>query len=180
MRNRKIAGKLYCYRGVSQRTSKRRACVPLQAYPRPFSERSLFLLPAPGVAAHVVYTETGFPAEQLFCQCRVRITGSDVARTPRHNRIRNSTTAGFLERAHHLQYRIAAPGAEIDGQQTLVLKQVFECGEMASTRVNDMDVIAHARAVGRRIVAAICHGPQILISADLLRGGVPPVTFVGG
>ena len=66
---------------------------------------------------------------------------------------RDGASRGAHEGLHHLEHGVAAPGAEVRGDGPLCLLQVVEGGEVAAREVHDVDVVAHAGTVGRRIVA---------------------------
>ena len=53
----------------------------------------------------------------------------------------------------HLPYRMALAGAQITGEEAAsVAEQLGQGGEMALSQVTHVDIVAHRRAVGRRIV----------------------------
>ena len=88
---------------------------------------------------------------------------TDIPRPARCQGIGNGTTARRGKSPHHVQNRIAATGPEIGCQQAVIGQQVIQGGEMTLDEIHDVDVVANAGAVGRRIIAA--ENVQALASA---------------
>src|SRR5690606_23698659 len=72
--------------------------------------------------------------------------------------------ARALEGGDHVEHRVADARAQVDGEGPVALEGVLERREMPAGEVHDMDVVAHARAVVRGIVAA--EDRQRLATAD--------------
>src|SRR5690554_4034625 len=69
--------------------------------------------PAPGVGTHFIDLFGGPPPQRLMSQFGIGPASRNVARPTGHNIVRHRPTAGRLERAHHLQYRIALARAQV-------------------------------------------------------------------
>ena len=85
---------------------------------------------------------------------RVGITRGHVTRPPRHDGIGNLAPAGQRVGAHHVEHAVALAGAEVDGQRALGIEQVPQRRHVALGQVADVDVVAHAGAVGGVVVVA--------------------------
>ena len=59
-----------------------------------------------------------------------------------------------VERVEHLEHRQAAAVAAVQHELIRPLDQPLERGDMGVGKIADMDIVAHAGAVGRRIVGA--------------------------
>src|SRR5690349_10556014 len=110
-------------------------------------------LPAPGVAAHVVEPVRGLPPEQALRERGIRVRFGDVARAPADPLERYRALARALECLHRLEHRDAAPRAQVHREPAPFAPQRIERGKMPAREIDDMDVVAHAGAVARRIVA---------------------------
>jgi len=111
-------------------------------------------LPAPGIGAHRIQVARGLPAQQGACQAGVRVAGVDVARAARDDLVGHRAAAGALVGADHLQHAVAAAGAQVDRERLLPLEQVAQRRHVSFGEVHHVDVVAHAGAVGRVVVAA--------------------------
>lgn len=107
------------------------------------------LLPAPGVAAHLLDPARGAPAEALGRQARVGPAGGDVAGAAWNDLVRDRAAARLLEGAHELEHAMAPARPEVHRQ---ALRRFG--GERAQRRqvpqrqVDHVQVIAHPRGVG--------------------------------
>src|SRR5882672_8582626 len=111
-------------------------------------------LPPPGIPAHVVDPEHRLPAEHPLGERGVRVGFGHVAGPPRHLLGRDRPAARALERAHRLEHRDSAPGAEVDREPATFTAQRFQRGEVSPGEVHDVDIVADTGAVTRRVVAA--------------------------
>src|SRR5258708_4759779 len=77
-----------------------------------------------------------------------------VARPPSNAFDGYGPAARALECSYCFQYRDALPGAEIHRDSVPLALQGFQCRNVAARQIDDMDVVANAGAVARRIIAA--------------------------
>lgn len=76
-----------------------------------------------------------------------------VARAARACCVWQTKAAVGHDRFQHLPYRMAATGAQITGEETAsIAEQLGQGGEMALGQVADVDIVAHRRAIERRVV----------------------------
>ena len=111
-------------------------------------------MPVPSVAAHFLESILGFPAELTFRFGGVGVAGGDVAGSSRFDAIGNLDAVDFLKSLYQLKHRVALTCAEVIDGSTAVSLDGFQCGHMAFGEVHHMDEVAHAGAVGGRIVIA--------------------------
>ncbi|ABA48535.1 hypothetical protein BURPS1710b_3148 [Burkholderia pseudomallei 1710b] len=112
------------------------------------------LLPAPVVRAHPLEVALGLPSDRLGRRGGVRVALGDVARAARDEFVRHGAPRRLLERAHDFEHAVAAARAEVDGEARVAALERVERRDVAAREIDDVDVIAHAGAVGRRVVAA--------------------------
>ena len=53
-----------------------------------------------------------------------------------------------------IQHAVAVAGAQVADEETGLLRQLLDSRYMAAGQIHDMDVVAHAGAVGGRVVVA--------------------------
>ena len=96
------------------------------------------------------------PPEELARPRDVGIAGRDVARPPRDDLVRDTSSRRRLERAHDLQHRVPAAGAEVDGRgpRRVRREDPAQRRDVPGGEVDHVDVVAHAGAVGGGVVAA--------------------------
>src|SRR5574343_395802 len=111
-------------------------------------------LPAPGVCTHALHAQLRLPAQLTFGQCGVgaqrgHIAGAAVCKLVGHvHTIDPRKGVGQFLDAH------AVPGAQVDGDALLLVLQIAQRSQVALRQVDHVDVVAHAGAVGRGVVAA--------------------------
>ena len=90
------------------------------------------------------------PAELGLGARRVGVRLGDVARPPRPDLVGQLVTAGPLERVHHLQHRRCRGRCRGSRSRpaSSVAAEPVERGDVAGGEVLDVDVVAHAGAVG--------------------------------
>ena len=98
--------------------------------------------------------EARSPAEQALRQRRVGVAGGDVAGAARRDAVRHLAPAGALEGAHHLEHAVPRPVPRLTVSERGAAEQVAQRGDVAFGEVDDVDVVAHAGAVGRVVVVA--------------------------
>ena len=82
------------------------------------------------------------------------VAGGYVARTAGLDLVGDGALAGCFEGLHHLQYAGALACAEVEGFAAWVGGEPVEGGQVAMCQVHDVDVVAHACAVGGVVVVA--------------------------
>src|SRR5699024_194325 len=112
------------------------------------------LLPAPVVGAHGVDAAFCLPAERFHGVGGDGVAGGGVTGTAIGHCAGDFLTAGFTEGVDHVEHAVALAGAEVGGNQAATGLQHVECVEVALCQVHDVNVVAHAGAVGGGVVAA--------------------------
>ena len=111
-------------------------------------------LPVPTVTYHVVDVEAGFPAQFFGGFVGVAVAGGDVAGSAGLDDIGDFDSVYTLEGMHHVEDAVAVAGAEVvDGEAADTLDG-FECADVSGGKVDDMNIVAHAGAIGGGIVVA--------------------------
>ena len=78
----------------------------------------------------------------------------DVAVAAGHDLVRHGHARGGFEGFDHFKDAEAAPRAEVPDVPALARGQRVECAQMALGQIDHVDVVAHARAVGRWVIVA--------------------------
>ena len=78
----------------------------------------------------------------------------NFARPPARDPVLNLASTCRFKGTNDFQHRIAIAGAEIDGKKTGPALQRVERLEVADGKIDNMDIVAHAGAVTRRVVVA--------------------------
>jgi hypothetical protein len=129
--------------------------------------RGVAALPAPGVAAHVGEGVSGLPAEDVFRLGGVGVDGGEVARAARADHVGDGHAVDLGEGLDHVEHAVADAGAEVEDLAARVVIGVVDGGEVAVGQVADVDVVAHAGAVGRVVVVAEDGQARQLADRDL-------------
>src|SRR5688572_7020769 len=105
--------------------------------------------------------ELGSPAKQLVSQPGIGNKFRRIARTPRSDDLGDRAAGYFASSLDHFAHAVAAACAEIhlEGRARL---QLLESCQMCRRQVFDMDVVADARSIGSRIIAAEDRNPFAL------------------
>ena len=82
------------------------------------------------------------------------VAGGCVARAAGLDLVGDGAGAGSCKGLHHLQYAGALAGAQVKGFAACMGGQPVEGGQVALRQVHDVDVVAHACAVGGVVVVA--------------------------
>ena len=98
--------------------------------------------------------ELGPPIERRTNAGNVGHQDGRIARSPSRHLDREIRPAHLLDRIDHLQHRGPAPVAAIEGRAGAAAPQIVERRRMRLRQIADMDVVADAGAVWRRIVGA--------------------------
>ena len=104
------------------------------------------------------------PAENLLCLRGVCVNGGKVARAAFADDIRNLHAVDRGEGVHHFQNAYAFAGAEVEDFAACVRFRIAERGKMPFGKVHDVDVVAHAGAVGG--IVGVAEDGQLLELAD--------------
>ena len=111
-------------------------------------------LPVPAVAHHLINAVLGFPAQFFLSLGRIAKAGCDVACTAWFDGVGDRHTVFLLECLHHVKDAVAMACAEVVDAQTTLALNGFEGADMPVGKVYNMDLVAHARAVGGGVVVA--------------------------
>ena len=111
-------------------------------------------LPVPAVGAHFLNAVLGLPAELTLGLGGIAPALGDVAGAARVDDIGDLLAASLAEGVDDVQHAVAVAGAQIADEQAGLLLQLFDGSNMAAGQVDNMDVVAHAGAVGGRVVIA--------------------------
>ena len=115
------------------------------------------LLPGPGGGERLVERALGSPAQFGVRQRGIGPDGDDVARTARCDLVVELQVVDLFELAHQFQHRDAAARADVEnlvGLLVLVAGHAVDRRHVGFGEVHDVDVVADARPVGRRVVVA--------------------------
>lgn len=113
----------------------------------------VILDPSPEILAGLLHGEFGLPVEFLVGQSRVGGKIQDIPLSTSDNLILQVASDNGTESLDHLEYGAAAARAKVPGLDArLFFAQVVESDKVASSEVEDVDVIADGGAVGRLVV----------------------------
>ena len=121
-------------------------------------------LPVPGIAAHLLDAELGSPVKLFRSLRRITVTGADIPCAARLDHIRNGMAAGLAESIHHLKHGISMSGSKVENRHTFLVLQLADRIDMASGKIDYMDVVTHSGSV--RCVVVIAKDTQFLQLAD--------------
>lgn len=114
----------------------------------------IVLLPAPVIRADFPKPPARLPVKQCFGVGGIGVALGNVAGTAFGNAIRDRFAAGRAERLDHIQHAVANAGAQVAGDQ-VVLIQRAECGQVALGQIHHVDIVAHAGAIAGGVVVAV-------------------------
>ena len=107
-------------------------------------------LPVPAVAAHFVNAVLSFPAQLTLGLAGIAPALGNIAGAARVNDIGQLLAAGLAECMNHIQHTVAVAGAQVADEQAGLFFQLFDGCHMAAGQVHNVDVVAHAGAIGGR------------------------------
>ncbi|MGF6781862.1 hypothetical protein P3T21_007102 [Paraburkholderia sp. GAS334] len=111
-------------------------------------------LPAPVVSAHLLDAKLRAPSQQPVGRGRVSKTLRNVARPARDDLIGHRLPRRLLKRAHHVEHAVSLTRTEIHNEARIVLNQRIQRRKMPTRKIDHMNVIAHAGAIGRVVITA--------------------------
>ena len=120
------------------------------------------------------------PPEQRLGPRRVRVAARHVAGTSRHEGPGDPAPAGALERAHDLEHRPAAAHAQVERRRAGGRTEVANRGDVPFGEVLHVQVVAHARPILGRPVAAEDRQLADLAPRDLAQERHEVLRPVGG
>src|SRR3972149_4785335 len=111
-------------------------------------------LPAPGVAAHLLEAARRAPPQLLRGERGIGPVFREIAGAARGELDRNGPARCGFERLHHFEHRVAASGAEVDGDRAVRALEEAQRRDVRLGEVHHVQVIAHPGAVRRVVVLA--------------------------
>ena len=111
-------------------------------------------LPAPAVAAHILERVVRAPAEDARALVRAGVHRRQVARAARRDAVGHVHVVGRFKGVHHFEHAVAPAGAEVKNALARMRRHVGNGRDVAARKIHDVDIVAHAGAVGRIIVVA--------------------------
>ena len=106
------------------------------------------LLPVPAVGTHLLDAVLSHPAQLILGLGGVGVALGDVAGAARVDDVGDLLAAGLGEGVDDIQHAVALAGAQIADEQAAVRLQLLDGADMAAGQIDDVDVVAHAGAVG--------------------------------
>src|SRR5437899_875391 len=109
-------------------------------------------LPVPGIGTHLTQVPRGLPSEQGGCEGCVGVTCCDVARPAFDDMVGDRFARHRLECSDDLEDAMTFAGPQIYRKKSLLLAQLRKSRQMSRREIHDVDVVAHAGAIRRRVV----------------------------
>ena len=114
----------------------------------------VLLLPVPAVADHLFDAVLGFPAQLAFGFGGVAVAGGDVAGTAGLDAVGHLDTVHLDEGVDHVEDAVAVACAEVVDVEAAAALDGLEGADVAAGEIDDVDIVAHAGAVGGVIIVA--------------------------
>ena len=118
------------------------------------------LLPIPAIPDHLIDPILRTPAKLTLSLRRVRVNDRNVAGTPANNDIRDLDAIHTFKSFYELQYAVALPRSKVVHCETTDVLDRLESVYVASSEVNDVDVVPDAGAI--QCVIVIPENMQLL------------------
>ena len=121
-----------------------------------FPDSTVALSPSPGM--HHLGRKVGIPRLPAKLVARaggVGNKGRRIARPPRTDPDRKSAAGDLPDAGDQLANGPAAPGAEIERRTLCAVEQCAYCVDVSIGEIGHMDIIAHASAIGGRIIITV-------------------------
>jgi hypothetical protein len=93
----------------------------------------------------------GSPIECCFRKCGIGIARGNISRATWGRFEKDSSTAGVLKGTDDLKHAVTYAGPKVDSIAARFL-QCFNGFKMTEGKVNNMNVISHACAIGSRVI----------------------------
>lgn len=110
-------------------------------------------MPPPGIGTHVGQVASSLPSKQLAGLYCIRIATRHIPYAAITKLVWDPLPTGSLKGLDDLEHAVPAPRPQVDGG-AVRLRQALERAQVALGEVDHVDVVAHASAVGRGVVAA--------------------------
>ena len=94
------------------------------------------------------------PAKLPLGLARVAVHLGDVSGAARGDLVGNLLPRRLFKGVYHVEHAVAVAGAEIEHENTLPLRHIVHRRDMAAREIDDVQIVAHARAVRCGIVVA--------------------------
>ena len=112
------------------------------------------LFEIPSIPTHIFNAELRLPMQKFLRFFRIGPVGGNVARAARADLVGQLMTAGLFEGMNHVENAVARAGAEVDGIPPRRRGGAFHGADVTLGEIDDVNVVAHAGAVGRVVVVA--------------------------